>query len=91
VTLPSICHYCIKTLVSGGKNSIVMVAKTPKKGNLNCVLSIVTLSICSFTSKPSNLSDAKNQGLLIYDVRKGQLFSVSAQNLMFPNFNLQVR
>jgi len=68
----------------------ISVANTPKKGNLPCVVGTVTKSVFAFTSKPSNLSDAKNQGLLIYIVRKGQLLSVSAQNLTFPNFNLQV-
>ena len=68
----------------------ISVANTPKKGNLPCVLGTVTKSVFAFTSKPSNLSDAKNQGLSIYDVRKEQLLSVSARNLTFPNFNLQV-
>jgi hypothetical protein len=35
-------------------------------------LSIVPLSISSFTSKPSNLSNTKNQGLSSCDVRNGQ-------------------
>ena len=76
----------------GGSCNVILltVANTPKKGNLPCVLGTVTKSVFVFTSKPSNLSDAKNQGLSIYDVRKEQLLSVSARNLTFPNFNLQV-
>ena len=80
-------NLCTISVVVGISRS---VANTPEKGNLPCALSIVTITISLFTSKPSNLSDAKNQGLSIYDVRKVQLLSVSAWNLMFPNFNLQV-
>ena len=83
-------YYKMLVLSRFSPRNRVSVANTPQKGNLPCVLGTVTKSVFAFTSKPSNLSDAKNQGLSIYDVRKGQLLGVSARNLMFPNFNLQV-
>jgi hypothetical protein len=75
------------TPMSGNR---ISVHNTPKKGNLPCVLCTVTRIEFRFTPKPSDLSDARNQGLSISRVRKGQLLSISAQNLTLANFNLQV-